>query len=174
MRKFFATLLLPLLITGSALAQNRTIDEHPFFASMLEGSWTETGEMVQPQGAASGKATSKTVAVLDGQWLEQNGSAEFGNLSWKWRWMFRLATTNDGKEVVQARYVDTNGQVADYIGEIINDGKVLRLTRPLNESVRNVVQVTNQEDGSRLIEVALVDTSDKVSVQYRAIGKKDS
>lgn len=167
-------LLIALTLTGSALSQNRTIAEHPFFASMLEGSWTEAGEMVQPQGAVAGKSTSKTKAVLNGQWLQQDGTAEFGSSTWEWRWMFRLATTNEGKEVVQARYLDTNGQIGDYIGEIVNEGTVLRLSRPLSDTVRNVVQVTNREDGSRLVEVALIDKSDQVSLQYKAVGKKDS
>lgn len=174
MRLLFACFVVASALPSAARSQDTTIAEHSFFAPMIGGSWTETGEMVQPQGAVAGKSTSETQAVLDGQWLQQDGAAEFGSTSWKWRWMFRLARTRDGKEVIQARYIDTNGQVADYLGEFVNDGKSLRLARSLSETVRNVVQVTNQEDGSRLIEVALVDSAGKTSLQYRAIGKKDS
>ena len=155
-------------------SEDATIEKHPFFASMIGGSWTEVGEMAQPQGAVSGRSTSQTVAILGGQWLQQDGKASFGSATWDWRWMFRLAKTQDGKEVVQARYIDTNGQVADYLGEIVGEGNVLRLVRSLSESVKNVVQVTNQADGSRLVEVALIDDAGKTSLQYKAVGKKDS
>ncbi len=88
--------------------------------------------------------------------------------------MFQLVTTKDGKVIVQARYIDTNGQVADYLGEFVNEGKSLRLARSLSETVKNVVQATNQEDRDRLAEVAMVNSAEKTSLQYKALGKKDS
>lgn len=172
MRSFRTFALIVLLLPSLASAQERIIADHPFFAPMIGGSWTETGELALPEGAVSGSSTSETQVVLGGQWLQQDGKASFGEATWEWRWMFRLARTSDGKEVVQARYLDTNGQVSDYLGEIVGEGKVLRLSRPLDETVRHVVQVTNQEDGTRLIEVAIVDGEGKANVQYRAVGRK--
>ncbi|MEM9015911.1 MAG: hypothetical protein AAGC68_02775 [Verrucomicrobiota bacterium] len=166
-------LALAIVLLSPGLAQEGTIAEHPFFASLIGGSWTETGEVVLPQGATAGSSTSEATTVLGGQWIQQDGKATFGEASWEWRWMFRLATTPDGKEIVQARYMDTNGQVADYLGEFVADGNGLRLSRSLSETVRHVVMVTNQEDDGRLIEVAIVDAEGKANVQYRALGKKD-
>ena len=173
MRSLSACFLFSLLLVGSSIGQDSLISKHPFFSPMLDGSSTEKGEMALPQGAVAGESTSEAKAILGGQWIQQDGKAAFGSTNWEWRWMFRLAKTQDGKEVVQARYMDTNGQVADYLGEIMNDGKVLRLSRSLSETVKNVIQVTNQDDGGRLVEVAIIDNTGKTSLQYKALGKKN-
>ena len=171
-------LLLPFIILtvfcGTGYSQNAKIGNHPFFASLLEGSWTESGEILQPQGSVPGSSTSEARAILNGHWIQQDGEALFGSLKWNWRWMFSLAKTKDGKEVIRARYIDTNGQTTDYVGEFISEGKILRLLHTLSEDTKSVVQVANKDDGSRLIEVAIVDKEGKVTLQYRAIGKKDS
>ena len=130
MKAHLTILLLTFLYSGHGLSQNQAIADHPFFALMIGGTWTEAGEMALPQGAVSGKSTSEAKAIMDGQWIQQDGKAEFGSTTWEWRWMFRLATTKDGKQIVQARYIDTNGQVSDYFGEFVKDGKALRLSDP--------------------------------------------
>ena len=173
MKTFLAILLLTVIFSGHGISQDQTIAEHPFFKPMIGGTWTESGEMALPQGAVSGKSTSEAKAVMDGQWIQQDGKAEFGSTTWEWRWMFRLAATQNGKQVVQARYIDTNGQVSDYLGEFVKEGKGLRLSRSLSETVKNVILVSNQDDGSRLVEVAIIDNTGKTTLQYKALGKKN-
>lgn len=93
MKAILASLSLISLTTGTGLSQPQTIADHPFFASMIGGTSTETGEMVQAGRAVAGKSTSDTGSVLGGQWLQQDGTAAFGDSSREWRWMFRLVAT---------------------------------------------------------------------------------
>jgi len=173
MKRFLTFLFLPAILVNLAMGEETTIAEHPFFKPILEGAWTEEGEMATPQGVAKGKSTFEAKTVLDGQWIQQDGSAKFGSIAWEWRWMFRLVKVAEDQQVVQARYIDTNGQVADYLGEVIAEGKALRLSRSIGEGAKNVITVSHQEGGARLVEVANVDASGKATLQYKALGRKD-
>lgn len=153
-------------------AQERKIVEHPFFQAILDGEWNESGQAVIGGKVLEGESVFSAESVLGGLWIQQDGKAKFGNLEWDWRWMFRLRRGPNTKEIVQGRYIDSLGQVSDYLGEWNESATVLRLVRQLDDKTRSVIQVSNLEGGNRLVEVAVVDTSGKTSVQYRATGKK--
>ena len=166
---------LALIITsGLAEAEEAKIADHPFFSPMLKGTWTESGQMAVAGKAVEGKSVSKSQSILGGFWIQQDGDAEFGTAKWTWRWMFRLRQTEAGKEIVQARYLDSKGQTTDYIGEWNEAKTSLRFLKPINETTRSLIQVTNDKTGRRLIEVGTVDQAGKVTLQYKALGVMDS
>lgn len=159
-----------LAITWSATAQEapRTAG-HPFFQGMA-GNWTEKGALIPAPEAQpiQGAARSTAKPILNGIWFQVEGIAEYGQVKWAYRWMYRVGETNGGVTSVYAHYIDTMGQFIRYSGQITEDGKRLSMTAPLSGGGEAAAQLTLQEDGTLLIQNVNSDASGNAMVRYQA------
>ncbi len=149
------------------------IADHPLFTSMLDGTWTETGEVLLDGQAVKSENKSTCKLVLNGTWFQQDGTGTFGEKKIEWRWMFRLVKAKDGRTLIQARFIDDSGQVSDFIGAFNNDETGVRLERQINDTTKQIIVVShNKENTERKIQSAIVTSDGKQTVIYNATGTK--
>lgn len=102
-----------------------------------------------------------------GLWFQIDGRAEYGPVTWEYRWMF-LFKEDGGKNTVISTYIDTMGQRITYEGRYDEENQRVQLIANLQGGGKGRFQLSVDEPGVILIGSVHSDANEDPQVTYSA------
>ncbi|MEM6917070.1 MAG: hypothetical protein AAF491_10945 [Verrucomicrobiota bacterium] len=140
----------------------------PLFKALL-GKRRESGVLIPQANAESipGKAVSFGKPALGGLWFQIDGRAQYGPVTWEYRWMFQFQE-GGGKNRVIGTYLDTMGQRITYEGLYDEENNRIQLMARLQDGGTGRFQISMESPELVLIGSVHSDANDDPQVTYSA------